>query len=168
MHRGSDTVQVADRHRAVARGCRASLALLVPALAACYSYVPMSTSQGLVAGDAVRLRLTPAGTAQLAAQLGPRATLVEGRILRLHADSVVLRVTDVRADDGQQAPWLGELPLAVPASAVDHIGRRTLSRRRTILASVTGTVALVASGVIAIRSAGGSGGPGGGDPPPNP
>lgn len=147
---------------------RASLALLLPALSACYSYVPVRAPQVLAAGEGVRLRLTPAGTAALASQLGPRATLVEGRVLGLSADSVILSVSDVRTDDGHQTAWAGELPLAVPASAIEQVGRRTFSRRRTISASVAAGAALIGTGVIAVRAAGGGSGGGGGDPPPNP
>ena len=140
---------------------RYRLALLIPLLTGCYVYRPLGTASP-PAGHQLRLTLTDAGTANLAAQLGPSVTAVGGTLVEDSASAYVLSVVETRKRNGVETSWLGER-VSIPKSVVATVDRREFSRTRTALVTV-GTVV----GIVAARAA--FWGPGGvfGGPKPGP
>ena len=136
------------------------LTLLLPLLlAGCYVYRPV-TGTVPPPGERVRLTLTDAGTADLAAQLGPSTVELSGQLVYDSADAYLISVLGTRARSGIEAGWRGE-QVTVPRSLVAHVEQRHFSRTRTVLMSVGAIVA-----VIAAREAfWGPGGVFGGAPP---
>ena len=133
--------------------------------AGCYSYVPLGDQRAGV-GAEVRVHISPAGALELAREIGPRMASVDGRILEYGPDSgFTLAVTQLRSMSGEQVAWQGDVPLAIPRSAIATVERRQLARGRTAAASTGATVALAAIGVYAARRGGKGGGTGG---PPQP
>jgi hypothetical protein len=123
---------------------RRSTVLLIPLLAACYTYRPLGGSIP-AGGDRVRLSLTDAGTADLASQLGPSVVEVSGRILTVDsAEAYLVAVLGTRSRGGIEADWRGE-QVAVPRLLVAHAEQRRFSRSRTVLASVVGIAAALAA-----------------------
>lgn len=141
-------------------------ASVIPAVAACYSYVPLAAPSARE-GDEVRVNLTPAGAIDLAREIGPRMALVEGRVLQVTVDSgLTLAVTGLRSISGDQPSWQGDAPLVIPRHAVALVERRRFARGRTVAVSTGVTAGLAVIGVYAVRRGGKSGG--GGPPPPPP
>jgi hypothetical protein len=138
---------------------RRSTLVLPLLLAGCYVYRPMTATFSPTA-DRVRLTLTDAGTANLAAQLGPSTVELSGRLVHDSADAYLVSVLGTRARSGIEAGWRGE-QVSVPRSLVAHAEERHFSRTRTVLVSLGAVVA-----VLAAREAfWGPGGVFGGAPP---
>lgn len=154
-----------DQPRAFSRGSgirrpRARLAahstLAAWLLSACYGYVPVA--QPPAAEAQVRVTLTDAGTATMVGAVGPSIELIDGRLVRADADSVVLGVTQTTSRRGVESDWRGER-IAVPRSGVATVEARRLSRVRTALA-VAGGVAVLVAGAVGFNRGVGSGGSG--------
>jgi hypothetical protein len=144
---------------------RRSTLVLPLLLAGCYVYRPM-TGTTPPTGDRIRLTLTDAGTANLAAQLGPSTTELSGRVVHDSADAYLISVLGTRGRNGMEADWRGE-QVAVPRSLVAHMEQRHFSRTRTVLMGV-GTVVAILGAREAFAGPGGIFGgapPGGGGPP---
>ena len=142
-----------------------SIALVVPLLAGCYVYSPVSAASS-PAGIPVRLTLTDAGTANLAPELGPSVEAVGGRLLNDSGDAYLLALSDSRKRNGMEIDWRGE-QVTISKSLVASIQERQFSRTRTgILAA-----GLIGAMVVARQVFWGPGGVFGGDrpgPPPGP
>ena len=138
---------------------RRSTLLLPLLLAGCYVYRPM-TSAAPPAGERVRLTLTDAGTADLAAQLGPSTVELSGLLVQDSADVYLVSVLGTRARSGIEAGWRGE-QVTVPRSLVAQAEQRHFSRTRTALASAGAIVAVL----FAREAFWGPGGVFGGAPP---
>ena len=126
---------------------------------ACYGYVPAPPSPRPDAP--VRIELTDAGTVEVASAVGPGMEMIDGRLLRADADSVVVGVTLTTSRRGVETDWRGER-IAVPRTAVSSLQVRRLSVVRTTVATVGGVAALVATAVgfdLGNRSPGASGRP---------
>jgi hypothetical protein len=119
-------------------------------------------------GADVRLYLTPQGMTELAPRLGPSTAAVIGRVGDVSDGLVTVRVSETRKSDGGAAVrWIGE-QVTIPTATIARAERRTLDRRRTVLASVLGALA-VGAGFAILASAGGAGrgdDGGGGGPTP--
>lgn len=143
---------------------RAAILLLPWAATACRSYAPIDV--GAAPADApVRVALTDRGSADLAATLGARTRVVHGRVAEQGDSALVLRVSAVRREGGDEEAWRGEA-VRVPLSAVARLEQERVSRSRSAL--LAGGV--LAALVLAVAALGGGeatrGGPGGGGPPP--
>ncbi|HMI43217.1 MAG TPA: hypothetical protein VK516_06300 [Gemmatimonadaceae bacterium] len=135
------------------------IALLVPLLAGCYVYQPVTTASPPT-GRPVRLTLTDAGTANLASELGPAVEAIGGKLIDNTADSYVVALSESRKRNGTEIDWRGE-QVSISKSLVAGIQQRQFSRART---------AVVAGGVIAVllvarQALWGPGGVFGGGPP---
>jgi hypothetical protein len=149
-------------------------AVLLHVLSGCYRYVPTDGAATLAvpAGAEVRLYLTPQGMTALEPRLGPRTAAVVGRVGDAGdaGDGVVnLVVSETRkTDGGAPVRWIGER-VAIPTASIARVERRTLDRRRTVLA---GALAALAAGatfaILATLGGGGDGEDGGGGVVPTP
>ena len=147
---------------------RPSLAALSTAaatvLGACYQYAPPPSTQ--IAPEAsVRVVLTDAGAMALTSAVGPRVELIDGRLERADADSVVVRVTQTTNLRGVETDWTGER-VAMARSSVASVRTRRLDRTRTALALAAGA-GLLAATIIGFNT-GQSAGGGGARPLPTP
>lgn len=135
------------------------IALLVPLLAGCYTYRPVGSATP-PNGHLVRLSLTDAGTANLAAELGPSVVAVDGRLMNDSGDAYLLAVSDSRKRNGIEMGWQGE-QISISKSLISTIQERKFSRTRTMLVSA----GLIAGIFIARDAFWGPGGVFGGAPP---
>jgi predicted NBD/HSP70 family sugar kinase len=76
------------------------------------------------------LTLTDAGTANLAAELGPSVAAVGGRLVNDSGDAYVLALSESRKRNGMEIDWRGE-QVAINKSLVASIQQRQFSRTRT-------------------------------------
>ncbi len=111
------------------------------ALSACYEYTPPVTSSP-TPGTEVRLTLTDAGSVAAASAVGPHVELVDGRIGKIDADSVVVMATQTTQRGGTENLWSGER-VSVPRSSVASLGVRRISASRTALAAAVGVAVVV-------------------------
>ncbi len=135
------------------------ISILVALSAGCYVYSPVNTARSPT-GLPVRLTLTDAGTANLAAELGPSVEAVGGRLLNDSGESYVLALSESRKRNGVEIDWRGE-QVSISKSLVANIQQRQFSRTRTgvLTAGVIGAI------VVARRIIWGPGGAFGGDRP---
>ena len=120
-------------------GRRALAALLL--VCGCRAYAPVS-GPSLAAGREVRVRLTDAGSVELASRIGPRAESLEGTVAAQDDSSITLVTTTVTRRDRDEERWPGE-HLTLRRTQVDGVDAvRTSSVRTAFL--VGSTVALLA------------------------
>ena len=134
----------------------------------CYSFQRPVTA-AIPAGSIVRLRLTAAGTTELARFLGPRVVSAEGTLSSVRDDgALVVGVDWVEIDGGQRQPWTGEGVVIFPRELVAAVDRRTLDRQRSVLAGIALAVGLGVIAAVAMASGGAhtTSTPGGGPPAP--
>jgi hypothetical protein len=106
----------------------------------------------------VRLTLTDAGAVALASQVGPRVEVIDGRVQRADADSIVVSVSQTVDRQGVEHDWAGER-VALARTAVDAVGVRRLDRGRTALA-LAGAAALLVGTFVGFAQGEAGGGPG--------
>jgi hypothetical protein len=142
-------------------------AVLLSVLSGCYRYVPAEPTVPPPTGADVRLYLTPQGMTELAPRLGPSTAAVIGRVGATGDGVVTVRVSETRkSDGGASVRWIGE-QVAIPTATIARAERRTLDRRRTVLAAVLGALGVGAAfAILASAGGGGHGDDGGGNPTP--
>ncbi|HEU5305619.1 MAG TPA: hypothetical protein VFU40_13295 [Gemmatimonadales bacterium] len=124
---------------------------LALALAACYTYRPIATTEP-VQGARVSAQLTSQGSVDLAGQIGPDVLHVEGDVVEADSTSLELVVREIESFRGIRSDWQGE-HVRIPRGAVAGIQERRLSIGGT---SLMGGV--MAAGLYAIyRVLGGPG-----------
>ncbi|MEO8579533.1 MAG: hypothetical protein ABI469_04735 [Gemmatimonadales bacterium] len=138
---------------------------LVPLLAGCYVYEPVVTTS-TPTGQPVRLTLTDAGTANLAAQLGPSVEAVGGRMLSDSGDAYLLALSESRKRNGMEIDWRGE-QVTIAKSLVANMQQRQFSPTRTgfLSAGVIGALVLLERAFWGPGGVFGGGPPGGGGGP---
>lgn len=140
-----------------ARRARALLVACLTPLAGCFSYVPVGTALG-AAGATVRVRLDPASTgvgSPLASVIGPRAEVLEGRLVSQDNAEVTIAVETVTRLGGGEENWTRD-PVRVPRPAVVALERRRLDPVRSALLA-----GVVVGGAVIVGQVGGGSGSGG-------
>ena len=141
----------------------AAIVLLLPSVAGCYRYVPV-TATGPVAGTEIAVGINDQGRVALAGQVGPGAHRLRGRLTQATDSLFVISLTSVEYLGAPVAArWAGEA-LSVSRQYVSDIGERRLSRTRSWLTAGVVVALAVAVSTIAIV---GFGNDGGSDRPPN-
>jgi hypothetical protein len=140
------------------------LAAVCGLLAGCYSY-RAAPPDSLRDGDDVRVRLTPDGSAAIAATAGLRVQTLEGLVRGPRADGALLvQPRDVTTLDGDALPWRRGT-ISVPMQSLAGTERRTLSRRRTTGLASAITAVFTGVVVIALQNIRGGGSSNQGGPP---
>jgi len=138
------------------------LAALTLALSGCYNYVVLTTPDPQP-GTRVTAELTDSGAVTLASYLGPNVSAVDGQVISLSGQDLLVSVVSVRHRDGVEDYWKGE-SVTVPRGDIASLRERKLAVGRSafvIGGGVGAAVALLrAFGVV------GSGSSPGGQPPP--
>jgi hypothetical protein len=111
--------------------------------AACYNYRPLTTPSP-EAGSYLAVRLTDAGSVELAPYLGPNVFVVRGRYVGDAEQGVQLSVASVELVRGDQVAWAGER-VTLPNSLIASVQVRELSKRRSALLVGVGVTGLVAT-----------------------
>ncbi|MGQ0645954.1 MAG: hypothetical protein ACT4P7_00195 [Gemmatimonadaceae bacterium] len=114
---------------------------LVMQLAACYSYVPVTTDAPPVVGERYALQISDQGRVGLAERFGPGLSRVEGRLTNVSPQEFAMSVFRVDHFGNQGSTWAGE-SVRIDRGYIARIESRTLSRRRTVLAVGATTVVL--------------------------
>lgn len=147
---------------------RAIALLLLVALPACYSYVPLESGSPR-AGDDVRVHLTEASTrgSSLASGMDDEGRpFVTGLVLRTLNDSLTLAIDGADARySGVGSPFLRDT-LTLAGSEIRQIERSELDALRTAVLAGLGAGAVATAVILVINaSPSGSGGIGGGGGP---
>lgn len=124
------------------------LCAVLLAVSGCYVYQPGTTSQPPV-GTPLRVTLTDTGSVELAAQVGPRVTAIDGLLQGGdQTQSLLLSVTQTVTTDGVEHSWTGE-QVRVPRTAIATVRERKFSPGRSALAGavLTGAVVAVVKGL---------------------
>lgn len=152
-----------------ARSLRASIAvvlLVLPQLAGCYRYVPVSSPATPVGAD-ISVGITDRGRVALSTGMGPGVRRISGRVLESTDTALVLSVASVQyLDTNVPGRWTGER-VVIARDYVSDIGERRLSRARSGIMAALLLVAVIAASLIAIEGFGddsGSDRTGGGEP----
>jgi len=141
----------------------------VAALAVCACYTQTRLTSLPVPGASLIVELNDVGRVEMASQIGPSVTRIEGYLDARIDSQFVLRVTNASSISGTVSPWSGESVTLRP-TFVQAMFERRLHRGRTVafaggLASAVGFFVLTRGlGVLG----GGSEGRTPGDPVPNP
>jgi hypothetical protein len=148
------------------RGASVVLAVLLPALQACYTYGPLTTPAPAV-GETFEFEVSARGRVDLAERFGPGLTEIEGRLVANENSQYVINVFRVSHLNGQTAQWSGETT-RINQSLIGSVRGRRLSRGRTALAAAGAAavvVAILASRGLLGNWTGDSDTPGDDDPP---
>ena len=139
--------------------------LVLPLVAGCYTYVPVTTTLP-VPGAKLSLVLNDQGRIDAARQIGPYTMKVEGALLESTDVDYVLRVTDVVDIRGERSRWAGEtVPLRRSYVAMTYERRPARGRTAFLIAGLA--TAFIGS-VIGFDLLGFSTANEGGGPPPPP
>jgi hypothetical protein len=129
----------------------------------CYNYTPLATPSPEV-GTYVVVKLTDAGSLELAPYLGPNVFVVRGRYLRDVDQGVLVSVSSVELVRGDQLDWAGE-QVTLPTKDIAGIQVRQLSKRRSALLVGVGITGLVATTAAFALAGGANSGSSVGGPP---
>jgi hypothetical protein len=148
------------RRRAAVVGALATHVLLV----GCYAHVPAAPAS-VAPGARVRVALSDEGVRALAPSVGTGVRGVEGQVVRLAGDTLVLSADRLLTTADVDVAWAGS-DLALPTAWRQGVERRRLSGRRTALLAAGGAALAVALLALVRRSGDSQGapGPGGGTP----
>ena len=141
--------------------------LAMNVFAACYRYVPATTTE-VVVGGAYRGYLSAEGSQNVARLVGENVVLFDGTIITVTDTGyvVAMSATQKRADP-RSVVWAGER-LVIPKSAVNKFELRELDRGRTLKASLFYTLGIATVGALLFSIKGGAGGTDAPPPPPPP
>lgn len=95
----------------------------------CFSYRNTSVSDAALMAP-VRVELTEAGTQELAGQVGPRGSVLEGVLTSKSESALIFGVTALTRMNGVEETWRGER-VTVPRSSVSRIQLRKFSAFNT-------------------------------------
>jgi len=143
---------------------RASVVIAAAYLtAACYNYNPLTTLTP-EPGSYVAATLTDLGSQELARYVGPSVFVVRGRYVGDSDSALVVAVSSVELQRGDQLSWAGE-SVVLPSKYIASLEVRRLARGRSLLLAGVGAGGLVVTS-LAFRLIGSGTQPGGGGPPP--
>jgi hypothetical protein len=118
------------------------VAVLLPALQACYTYGPLTTPSPAV-GQTFEFEVSDRGRVDLSERFGPGLTEIEGRLVANENSQYVINVFRVSHLNGQTAQWSGETT-RINQSFIGTVRARRLSRGRTALAAAGATGVILA------------------------
>jgi hypothetical protein len=119
----------------------------------CYTYRPLGSVDAVMPapGTQVEARLTTAGAAALANQVGPDVLLLDGTLIAADSNGLTLKMTRSESARHISSEWRGE-QVTVPRDDIASVGQRKLSVGATALLG-----GLAGGGVVAAAALLGSG-----------
>lgn len=125
------SVLVSSSNRtAVLRRATTAAVLSLTVLPGCYRAVPVADPGAMPVGHRLVVSLTPQGTQDLAAQVGPGVVRAEGVVTSAGADTLVLALTRTEQASGVDQLWQRQ-PVRVPRRLVASVSERRLDRARS-------------------------------------
>jgi len=122
-------------------------------VAACYTYVPVTTTSPPAASE-IRVELNSGGTSAVTSRFGPNVVAFDGRLSSTGADgALVIQATALQKSNGAHEELVAEDTVTVPRTYVAGLEVRTLNRRNTTVAAVAIAAALATAGIVALRGA---------------
>lgn len=103
-------------------------------VAGCYTYRPLPSVDAAMPapGTQVEIRLTTAGAASLANQVGPDVLLMDGTLVSADSGAITLKMSRTESARHISADWKGE-QVTIPVGDVASVGERKLSVGATAL-----------------------------------
>jgi hypothetical protein len=123
-------------------GALVVVALVVPALQACYTYGALPTPAPAV-GETFEFEVSDRGRVDLAERFGPGLKEIEGRLVSNENSQYVINVFRVSHINGQTAQWSGEAS-RISQEYVSTVRGRQLSKGRTALAAAGASAVVLA------------------------
>jgi hypothetical protein len=117
-----------------------TLAATLPALQACYEYVPIATPAAPI-GKIVQLQVTDRGRVGLGDRFGPGVQEIEGRVVAEQGDSLTISVNRVTNISGESTQWNGDTT-RVDRGFIALLKGKQISTARTVLLVATGVAAI--------------------------
>lgn len=131
------------------RAAAVAVAAVAQLVAGCYSQVPVRWD-ALPQNKEVEVALDVTRTASLAADLGPRAQQLEGRVAGRTDSTLTVAVTAITRTSGVAESWPGS-EVVLPASAIERVTVRKLSAVRSAIVAA----AIVGGGTLLGAAVGG-------------
>ena len=100
-------------------------------LCGCYTYRNTAVGDAAVMAP-VRVELTEGGSQEIAKQVGPRGSILEGVVAATSDSSIIFGVTALTRFNGVEETWHGER-VTVPTASVSRIQLRKFSKLNTSL-----------------------------------
>jgi len=122
---------------------RIAVLIAVCVAAACYNYDPVATPSPSP-GTYIAATLTDAGSRELARALGENVFVVRGRYLGDRADTLLVSVSSVEMQRGNEVDWAGEA-VSLPRTDIASLEVRRLAKGRSVLLIGLGVTGLVAT-----------------------
>ncbi len=110
-------------------------------LTACYQYTATPVADAPTARE-VRVALTEDAAARLAATLGPRAAVLEGRVVARSDTAIDLAVETIRRTNGSEESW-GNARVVLPRAALASVQVQRFAAVRTaavVVGAVVGSI----------------------------
>jgi hypothetical protein len=118
-----------------------ALVTIAPLLAACHSYVSLSTPAPRP-GSYVAATLTESGSTELTDYLGANAGVVRGRLLDDGQAGMTLSVQSVGLRRGYDLSWSGE-SVTLPHASIARVDERRVSKVRSVLLAMVAATGFV-------------------------
>jgi hypothetical protein len=115
--------------------------VLLSALAACYSYVPVDSQAPAPAGGYVALGISDRGRVGLNERFGEGVREISGRVVRQDGEEIVQSVDHVRNLDGETTRWAGDTT-HVSRNFVGSMTERRFSSAKTSLIAAGAAAAI--------------------------
>lgn len=161
----TSTRRTGSRKRTPVRSAVAlSLSFLLPALGACYSYLPIETSM-LERGDRVRVRLSQPADQPLRLVTARDIVVVNGDVASVTDTALVLSAWDLESVTGAEFAGEGWTVYVAPDN-IALLEQRNLEGLQTGLVVGAGVAGLLVIGALVISGGSGGDGNGNGGPPP--
>jgi hypothetical protein len=126
--------------RTVRRRAMWALAAMLPALHACYEYVPLATTTP-PADQLVDLQITDAGRTVLNDRFGQGVVDIVGRVVSQQGNELTVNVYSVTQLNGETTQWTGET-VHLDRANIGMIKGRQFSASRTALVAIGGAAAV--------------------------
>ena len=132
-------------HRILRRSAIRVLAIVTPALQACYTYVPVNSQAAAPAsGHYVELEITDRGRVGLGERFGAGVRQISGTLVTQQGGDLVLSVDRISNIDGAMDRWSGDTT-RIDRDFVGRMTERRVSAGRTALLAVAAAAAIYAT-----------------------
>lgn len=140
--------------RLSSRGAIWILAVLSPAVQACYSYMPIdSQAPTLPSGRYVEMQITDRGRVGLGQRFGPGVRQINGTVVGQQDNELVLSVDRITNIDGEMGRWSGDTT-RIERDFIGSMTERRISTSKTVLLAAAAGAAIYATAASGLLGGG--------------